>query len=106
MPCAWLWTKSKQDGSKNDEMRQERGLKLFLLIPRMLLHPQPRGGTIPPREAGTTFREVLFRPVELIRIGVVNEEEAMNIARRRSRRQGQDGVVRRAERADPIGSSG
>ena len=33
---------------------------------------------------------------------VVNEEEALNIARRRSRRQGQDGIIRRAERADQV----
>ena len=33
----------------NDETRQERGWKLFLLIPRMLLHREPRGGTIAAR---------------------------------------------------------
>ena len=30
----------------NDERRQERGWKLFLLLPRMLLHRPPRGGLI------------------------------------------------------------
>ena len=30
----------------NDESRQERGWKLFLLLPRMLLHRPPRGGLI------------------------------------------------------------
>ena len=33
---------------------------------------------------------------------MVNEEEALTIARRRSRRQGQDGVVTRAERVDQL----
>ena len=31
----------------DDAVRQERGWKLFLLLPRMLLHRAPRGGTIP-----------------------------------------------------------
>ena len=31
----------------DDAVRQERGWKLFLLLPRMFLHRAPRGGTIP-----------------------------------------------------------
>ena len=30
-----------------DDTRRERGWKLFLLLPRLLLHRSPRGGTIP-----------------------------------------------------------
>ena len=32
---------------RNDEVRQERGWKLFMLLPRMLLHRPPGGGVIP-----------------------------------------------------------
>ena len=69
----------------------------------MLLHRQPRGGTIPNEKLVQRF--VKFSSgqwIELIRNCVVNEEEALTIARRRSRRQGQDGVVRHAERADQL----
>ena len=30
----------------NDRLRQERGWKLFLVLPRMLLHRPPRGGLL------------------------------------------------------------
>ena len=56
----------------------------------------------PPRDVGPTFREVLGQWLELIRICVLNEEEVLKIARRRSRRHGQDESVRRAERADQL----
>ena len=83
----------------NDEMRQKRGWKLFLLIPRMLLHRQPRGGTIAREKLVQRFERFSSGHwIELIRNCVVNEEEALQIARRRSRRQGQDGV----ERADQL----
>ena len=87
----------------NDEMRQERGWKLFLLIPRMLLHRQPRGGTIAREKLVQLFERFSSGHwIELIRNCVVNEEEALKIAQRRSRRQGQDGIVRRVERADQL----
>ena len=87
--------------SENDERRQEKGWKLFLLIPRMLLHRKPCGGTIP-REMLSSVSGVLGQWLELIRICALNEEEALKIARRRSRRHGQDESVRRGERADQL----
>ena len=93
--------------SENDERRQERGWKLFLLIPRMLLHRKPRGGTIPREKVVQRFeRFSSHKWLDLIRICVLNEEEAFKIARRRSRRHGQDGSVRRAERAGQLAHLG
>ena len=69
----------------------------------MLLHRQPRGGTIPREKLLQRFERFSSgQRIELIRNCVVHEEEALKIARRRSRRQGQDGVVKRAERADQL----
>ena len=56
-------------------MRQERGWKVFSLIPRLSSHRKTCGGTVP--------REKLVQRV--------NEEGALKIARRRSTRQGKDG---------------
>ena len=93
----------KAGSSVNDARRQERGWKLFMLIPRMLLHRRPRGGTIPREKLVQRFEQFSAGQwLELIRICVVNEEESVKVARCRSRRQGQDAAVRRAERADQL----
>ena len=34
-------------GCREDPAQEERGWKLFMLLPRMLLHRAPRGGLIP-----------------------------------------------------------
>ena len=36
-----------EEATSEQACRQERGWKLFILLPRMLLHRQPRGGLIP-----------------------------------------------------------
>ena len=38
--------------NRNDVAREERAWKLFVLLPRMLLTRQPRGGKISPRKVG------------------------------------------------------
>ena len=42
LPCAWLWKRSRVRTTSC-----KRGWKLFLLLPRLLLHRSPRRGTIP-----------------------------------------------------------
>ena len=60
----------------------------------MLLHRQPRGGTIAREKLVQRFERFSSGHwIELIRNCVVNEEEALKIARRRLRRPGQDGIV-------------
>ena len=56
-----------------------------------------------PREEVQRFEKFFAGQwLELIRICVVNEEEVVKVPRRRSRRQGQDGAIRRAERAHQL----
>ena len=76
----------------NDEIRQAR-LEIVLVDSTHVAPSATPWRHHCPREV-----EVLFRPLDR----VVNEEEALKIARRRSRRQGHDGIVRRAERADQL----
>ena len=49
-----------EEASSDDVVRQDRGWKLFLLIPRMLLHQPLRGGLIPKEKLRERF-DVLAR---------------------------------------------
>ena len=81
--------------SENDEMRQERGVDLHMLFHRHAWRHHSR------EYLAQRFKRFSSGQwLELIRVCVVNEEEGLNIAWRRSRRQGQDGSARRAERAN------
>ena len=76
-----------EEASSEDVVRQERGWKLFLLIPRMLLHRPPRGGLISKEKLRERF-EVFARGEwnSLLEASSKCGDDAA--ARRRKRRQG------------------
>ena len=73
-------------GDAGDQVRQIRGWKLLLLLPRMLLSKPPRGGTIGKDKLVKRFQMFANgQRQELFRFGVQCAEELGN-ARRRHRR--------------------
>ena len=90
---------------QEDELSQERGWKLFVMLPRMLLHRPPRGGNIAREKLISRFE--LFTRGEwssLLEASQTCDERAV-VARRRVRGVG-DNTERRAERATRFGSFG
>ena len=88
-----------EEASSEDVVRQERGWKLFLLIPRMLLHRPPRGGLISKEKLRERF-EVFARGEwnSLLEASSKCDDDAA--ARRRKHRQQEgDNLERRAARA-------
>ena len=95
-----------EEAVSEDVIRHERGWKLLLLLPRMLLFRPPRGGTISKDKLHDRFRS--FASGEWLMLleasGHCGEQAA--IARRRRRGQGDD-VQKRAARAElKVGGSG
>ena len=85
-----------------DDIQRERGWKLFLLLPRLLLHPSPRGGTIP--RSKLLKRIDFFNPgekVSLLEASRVCCDEAAVARRRRGRRAGTD-MPSRMNRAEAL----
>ena len=86
-------------GDIGDEVRQTRGWKLLLLLPRMLLSKAPHGRTIGKDKLVKRFQ--LFAEgqwAELLRFSVQCSAELANV-RRRSRRRDADSEAKRGERA-------
>ena len=79
-------------------IRQERGWKLFLLLPRMLLHRPPRSGIISKAKFAKRFET--FAGGQWAQL-IMDSEQCAELAatglRRRQRRQGQEGVGRLGE---------
>ena len=89
---------------RGDVTRQERGWKLLLLLPRMLLHRPPRGGLISKEKLGKRL-DMFARGewIELLMASALCDEEASVASRRRQRRHGgQQDVERRATRAQML----
>ena len=85
-------------GSAGNQVMLERGWKLFLLLPRMLLHRPPRGGLIAKSKLAERFDKFNRGEwAQLIRASVECDEQAV-VSRRRKRRGGDD-LERRATRA-------
>ena len=85
-----------------DDTRRELGWKLFLLLPRLLLHRSPRGGTIPRSKLLKRFD--LFNRGEwicLLEASRVCCDEAV-LARRRRGRRAENGVPSRISRAEAL----
>ena len=83
--------------SQRSDVRMARGWKLFMLLPRMMLHKPPRGGGVP--------RKKLEERVQLLQNGqwsqllersLSNDEQAHHVSSRRRRHQ-TDSVEKRAE---------
>ena len=90
-----------QEATAQDVMRQTRGWKLFMMLPRMLLHRSPGGGHISKSKLEARF--TLFNQggwQELIRASVICDDQAAVSRRRRARRQGEDDLEQRAVRAE------
>ena len=85
--------------ARNDH-QQERGWKLFLALPRMLLHRSPRGGKISRDKLISRFDKFTGDQwKDLIEASVVCAEEAATASRRRRRRVDNNDAERRSLRA-------
>ena len=88
-----------EGSAAGDELREERGWKLFFLLPRMLLSGPPRGGHISKDKLSGRFAEFgRGHWLGLIRVGM-DCAEASATASRRRRRSVVDDIDRRAARA-------
>ena len=88
---------------QRDEVGSTRAWKLFLLLPRLLLHRPPRGGLIPKcqlQERITDF--AAGRWAHLLEQSRRCAEQVAVASRRRRRRRGEDNIQRRADRAEAL----
>ena len=86
----------------SEALRRARGWKLFLL-PRMLLHRPPRGGTMPKYKLEARFDKFARGQwSELLRESIEGSETAAYLRARRSRRRPADDLAARAERAQAL----
>ena len=84
----------------NDDARNSRAWKLFMLLPRMLLSRPPRGGQVPKKQLEERFS--MFSAgqwAELIRASLALSATGSQAAIRRRRRRNHDDVHKRADRA-------
>ena len=84
----------------NDDARNSRAWKLFMLLPRMLLSRPPRGGQVPKRQLEERFS--MFSAgqwAELVRNSLATSATGSQAAIRRRRRRNHDDVRKRADRA-------
>ena len=85
-----------------DEARTARAWKLFLLLPRILLHRSPRGGKIPKGKLLERFTDFSRGQwIQMLITSLDYGDQAMNLQTRRRRTQ-QDSVERRADRAEAL----
>ena len=86
--------------ASGDEVRRTRAWKLFLLLPRMLLHKPPRGGLVPRQQLEERFAAfAVGRWAELFRASREADVQASAQKVRRRRREYTDDLSRRAQRA-------
>ena len=84
----------------NDDARNCRAWKLFVLLPRMLLSRPPRGGQVPKKLLEERFQMFsVGRWAELVRASVELTATCAQAAIRRRRRNRGDDVQKRADRA-------
>ena len=87
-------------GRQVGDIKQTRAWKLFLLLPRMLLHRKARGGAIPKHKLEERFAWFLAgRWLDLLESARRTEEQAQQSSVRRRRRHSSDDLAKRAERA-------
>ena len=84
-----------------DDTRRELGWKLFLLLPRLLLHRSPRGGTIPRSKLLKRFDLQPGRVDFLLEASRVCCDEAA-VARRRRGRRAENDMASRISRAEAL----
>ena len=90
-----------EEAIRRGVLHQERGWKLFLLIPRLLLHRPPRGGLVPKSKLVQRFDdfargdwEKLFQSSDKC-----DEKASRAYTRKRRRQKPEDDITRRAARA-------
>ena len=99
--CAMRFALTEADRCREsgDQVGLTRAWKMFMLLPRILLHKPPRGGQIPKSRLKERFLDFSAgRWVDLLCQSRVCAEQAA-VASRRRRRRSSDDVERRAERA-------
>ena len=96
-------TEIDQGRSEEDATRSSRGWKLFLLLPRLLLHKPPRGGLVPKKQLQHRF-EVFSQGdwVSLLNASMEHATRAAQASSRRSRRRDHDNLEFRAARAEGL----
>ena len=96
----WSCDHLPDSADREDDIVQCRGWKLFLLLPRLLLFPPPRGFLIPNKQLQNRFS--LFSPGEWEQLLLQSEEcvAAASKAFQRKRRTQTDTPERRADRAE------
>ena len=86
--------------ASGDELRRTRAWKLFLLLPRLLLHKPPRGGLVLRKKLEECFAAfAVGRWAELLRASREADVQASAQKVRRRRREFTDDLLRRAQRA-------
>ena len=85
---------------ESDQLRSERGWKLFMLLPRLLLFRPPRGGNVHKSKLAGRFEDFIEgRWMHLLRTSRQCAEDASTAQSRKGRRHHEDDLERRAGRA-------
>ena len=87
-------------------LKQERGWKLFLLIPRLLLHRPARGGLIPRRKLRERFEKFVQGHWVELQVAFAAMEDAAQTRRSRVSRTRSDTVGHRTARAESLAHLG
>ena len=82
-----------------EDVRQVRGWKLLVLLPRMLLHRGPGGGLVPKSKLVERFQLFSRGDWHILLEASAKCDQQAAISRRRSRRRVRDDEERRAARA-------
>ena len=85
--------------TQNDWVRQVRGWKMFLVLPRLLLHRPPRGKVGREKLVSRFLKFSAGQWADLFRASQQCTEQAATISRRARRRGGQQGFEKRVARA-------
>ena len=87
---------------QDDEVRHERRWKLVMLLPRMLLHRPPCGGSIPRTKLVASLEAFSGEWIQLFTAGAACDEKAAIGRIQQSRRRGGDELERRVLRAERL----
>ena len=96
-------TEIDQGRSDGDASRSSRGWKLFLLLPRILLHKLPRSGLVPKKQLHRKFESFSEGDwASLLAASIDCASRAAQASSRRTRRRDPDNLEARAARAEAL----